>query len=275
MVREEQIQIPNITYLSVITVMVLLAYSAIPFLNYPEREISYELLGIVFTFNYNFANLISLINAGLAAAGTDWMIRSHPKLSSKRTIHHWILPALSAWILGFPLNTMEPDIQWWVVLILGGIFIVFILIAEYIVVDFSDNLHPLASTALSAFSYAILLFLFVAIKAAEIRLFLAFPILFISMFLVILRNFYLRFNQKWMWLQAVVISLAVAEIGIGLHYWPISPIVYGLLLMGIGYAISNSIAAVKEGFSVQFAWIEGVIMFSVISGLAFYYWIFG
>ena len=151
--------LPETNRLSVITATIFLAYALIPFVDLPSQQISLQLPGFLFQLEINFGTIVSILVAILAAAGTDWLIQGHPPQPASARLPNWLLPALTAWVIGVPLTTLEVSAQWWAVFALGGLLFVLVLLAEYIVVDPEDDRFAPASVGLIAVSFALYLVL--------------------------------------------------------------------------------------------------------------------
>ena len=266
--QEDHQHLPNTNRLSVLAASVLLAYSLLPFITLPERELVLGVAGIVFNFRINFATLIAIISAGLAASGTDWLLRDHPRLGRQQTFQHWLLPALTAWVIGVPLHSLTVGLQWWAVFAFGGLLLVLVLVAEYIAVDSSDTRHAPAAVGLTAVSYALFLILTIALAGASARLYVLIPAISLAIFFVTLRSMYLRLNGRWCVAWAFGIAAIVSQISVALHYMPIQPLRFGLLVLGLAYALASVAGAVEEGRSWRTLWVEPAIMLAVLWGLA-------
>jgi hypothetical protein len=265
---EEHQHLPDTNRLSVLAATILLAYALTPFLNIPENSLEINLPGVVFYFNLSIATIISLLVAGLAAVGSDWIVRDHPGLGKQNTMQHWLLPALTAWVIGVPLSTLKVGPQWWAVFAFGGLLLILVFVAEYIVVDLSDIRHAPASVGLTALSFALYLILAIAVRAAGMRLYLLLPALVIPLALVCLRTLYLRLGGRWCIKWAVGIALVIGQIAVGLHYWPVSPLAFGLILLGPSYAITSIAGSLEENHSWRTSWIEPLVMLTILWGLA-------
>jgi hypothetical protein len=53
-----------------------------------------------------------------------------------------------------------------------------------------------------------------------------------------------------------------------LYYWPVSPLQYGLILLGPAYAATSLSAAMEEGRAQMALWLEPALMLGVVWGLA-------
>jgi hypothetical protein len=259
--------LPDANRLSIVSATILLGYAFTPFVNLPPRLISLQLPGFLFQLQINFTSIVSVIVAILAAAGTDWVIQGHPHQEGKSRLPHWLLPALTAWSIGIPLTTLQPSPQWWVVFALGGLLFVLVLVAEYIVVDINDIRHAPASVGLTAVAFALYLVLAISLRAAGVRLYLLILALTPTVFLVATRALFLR-SGHWHPAWAFGIALVIAQIATGLHYWPLKPLTFGLVLVGLAYALTSLAGNIEEGRPSRKIWQEPVIMIAVIWGLA-------
>lgn len=267
-VQEESRFLPEVNRLSVLASVIMLAYAVMPFVAFITRDITLWVVGVEFVFRLNFSTIISILTAVMAAAGMNWLLEDHPYFSRKSGWQHWILPALTAWVIGVPLRTLSVGLQWWAVFAFGGLLLVLVFLAEYIVVDLSDVRHTIASLGLTTVSFALYLVISIAVRAADWRVYLLAPALAIPMFLVSMRALYLRLDGRWCVAWAVGISLFVGQLAVALHYWPITPLTFGLVILGPAYALTNLAIAVEEERSWRTMWIEPVVMLFLIWGLA-------
>lgn len=268
--QEEHQYLPNMDRLSVLTASILLAYAMLPFIKIPDRNLVFSFLGIIFVFKANFSTVISIISVGLAAAGTDWLLRDHPRLGNQRTFQHWLIPAFTSLVIGVPLSYLTVGWQWWAVFAFGGALLVLVLVSEYIAVDPYDTRHGPASVSLTAVSYALLLILMIALAAAGTRLYLMLPAFILSIFLVSLRTLFLRLSGRWCFRWAAGITLVIAQVATALHYWPLSPLRYGLLILGLAYGLVSLAGSLEEGRPWRAMLVEPLAMLAVLWGLAIF-----
>ena len=245
--------------LSILVATILLAYAIIPFVTTPSGQFKITISGILFNLPINFATIVSFVAAAMAVVGTDWLLQTHPGYSGKTRITHLFLPGLTAWVIGVPLSRLQVGPGWWVVYGLGGALLVLVFIAEYIAVDLQDVRIVPAGIGLTALSFALYLVLSVAIRGAGVRLYLVLAGITPTMFLVALRTLYLRLNGKWCWSWAIGLSLVVAQLGLGLHYLPLSPLRYGLILTGAAYSLTSLAGSFVEERSGRGLWLDPVV----------------
>ena len=168
--------LPDINRLSILIAIILLVYALSPFINIPSSEISFSIFGVLFDFQVNFKTYVSILTPFFAAAGTVWLLSTHPHNPRDRNLlHHAILPALTTWVIGLPLNRLSQGPQWWVVFALGSTLLLVVILAEYLVVDTKNEQYAIASGALKALSFALYFFLTIALRASGMRLYLIKP----------------------------------------------------------------------------------------------------
>ncbi len=265
---EKTTYLPDADRLSILSAAILLAYAASRFVEIPPRELGVQLPGFYLAVELNIHTVVALLVAGLTATGADLLLRDHPAMANKRTFEHWLLPALTAWTLGIPLNQLPVGLQWLISFAIAGVLLMLVLVAEYIAVDPEDERYPLASAALTAVSYALFLILAIVLQSAGFRLFLILPALLLAAGLVSLRTLHLRLNGRWLYLPTLAIVVIMAGIISAFHYWPLSPITYGLLILGPAYSLTSLIGALSEGQPLRRAIIEPVVVISVVWGFA-------
>ncbi len=259
---------PRTEQLSIIAAVILLSYALMPFIQITPREISFVFLGVMINFRLDFTLVISFIAAGLAISGMDWLLRDHPQAIGMPLYPHYLLPGLTAWVIGIPLGLLEVSIQWWVVFALGSLLLLSVLIAEYISLDSRDSRYPPALMVLSAVSYGLFLTMTIAIRASGMRLYLILFTLVPTLALLCLRIFLLRMGEQWKIEWAVAITMVIIQIAIGLHYLPLSPIRYGLVLLGPTYALTSLAARMDENKPFFQRITEPVIMLILFWSLA-------
>jgi hypothetical protein len=255
--------IPNINHLSVVSAAIMLAFALTQLVSFPERRLATTIFGIVIEITLDFSSVIILLTVILAAAGIDWLIRFHPEHLQYNNrlayIRHWIMPVLTTLVIGIALNSASGGAFWWVIFGFGSVLLIAVFIAEYNIVSTDELRHPLAVVGLTALSFALLLLLTIASSSANLRLYVRLPVLTLGLIMVISRALYLRLGE-WHTGWALICSLVIAEIAVGLHYLPLSPIQYGALLVGIAYALTSILTAIKESRQNLAFWFEPLAM---------------
>jgi hypothetical protein len=260
--------LPDADRLSVLAATVLLAYALARLVDIPSRLVSIQLPGLYLAFPINVRTFVSLLVAGLIATGADWLLHDHPALNKRRTIEHWLLPALTAWVIGLPLFQMPLGPLWWIGFALGAALLMLVMVAEYIAIDPDDIRQPAASAGLTAVSFALFLALTVSLRYAEVRLFQILPALILAGYLVSLRTLHLRLHGRWLFVSSGIVALLVGQLTAALHYWPLSPVSYGLALLGPAYGLTSLIGSMEEGAPPGQAVVEPLIVLAVVWGAA-------
>jgi hypothetical protein len=261
--------LPDIDLLSILAAMIVLAYTLERFIDLPSWQISRQLPGLYIELNINVTMITSLLVACMTAAGANWLMRGHPASQGKVALQHAILPALTALVIGIPLSRVPVGIGWWLGLISGTFILVLVIIAEYIAVDLEDIRLPFANAALSAVSFALFLLLAGALRAAGVRLLFITPALILADWLVSLRVTNLRLHGEWTIYESAIIALMIGQIAAAFYYWPLSPITFGLVLLGPSYALISLFCNLIEEKPVRQVIFEPIISIVIAWGAAF------
>jgi hypothetical protein len=267
----ERAYLPEPTRVSVLTAAVLLAFAMTRIISAPHIDVSIPLVGIVVAFSLNLNLVIVLLTAGLTATGMDWLLHTHPSLEKGETREHWLLPTLTVLVIGIALNTLPKTPVWWLGFGVGAGLLLVVFLAEYVVVDPTDARYPVATSILTVLAFVIFLILAAAIKTANARLIMVVPALFLAGGLAALRTLHLRLNERWEPAWAAGIGLVAAQLGAALHYLPLTPVRFGLVLLAPVYALTLLGVNLLEGAPFRRALAEPVVMLSVFWGLAIWF----
>ena len=256
--------LPDADRLSILSATILLAYTLARFIQFPSQEIGVQLPGLYLAFTPNIYTIIALIVAGLTATGANNILHTHPLLGSERTIGHWILPALTAWVIGLPLFQLPLSPLWWLGFTLGGALLMGVLVAEFITVYPDDARYLTASIGLITVAFALFLALTIALRIVGTRLLMIVPALALAAGLVSLRVLHLRQHEKWQYANAAVTALVIGQFAAAFHYWPLSPVSYGLVVLGLAYSLTSFLGNLAEGEKIRQAIIEPLIVLIII-----------
>ena len=255
--------VPDANRIGVLTATVLLTFALTRILPAPEFTISLQLPGFYFGIPLTIGTAMTLLAAGLTATGMDWLLRPHPGLNGKATLEHWLLPTLTALVVGTDL-TLLPEIKsWWVGFAASATLLILVFLAEYIVIEPSAPSYATARAGLTALSYALFLILTIFLRLAGVRLILLIPVLFLTGGLISLRILHLDGADRWDFPWAAGIGLVCAQIGASLHYWPVAPLQLGLILTGVLYALTAFSAEVTEGIPLRRAALAPAVIVAI------------
>jgi hypothetical protein len=266
----EQKYFPDSNRVGILTSTVLLAFALTRLIRAPEFNLELQLPGFLLTLPLNISTAMSLLTAGLTATGMDWLVRGHPSLKSRNTFQWWLLPTLTTIVISVPLSILPDGIAWWIGFAIGGAFLFLIFLAEYTVVDAGAPYYALSIAVLTAISYTLFFILSVALRYSGARLYIIVPGLFLAAGLANLRIMHLRLSGRWEYVWAIGIAFVCIQIASGLHYWPLSPIQFGLMLIGPLYGLTNLAINVIEDLPARRAVLETVVAAALCWGLAIF-----
>lgn len=266
----EQKYLPDSNRVGVLTSTVLLAFALTRLIRSPEFNLQIQLPGFFILLPINLTTVMTVITAGLTATGMDWLLRGHPALRGRPTFQWWILPTLTTFVIGIPLSILPDGAAWWTGFAVGGVFIFFVFLAEYLVVDADSPYYSASMAGLIAISYTLFFILAVAVRYSGARLYLLIPGLFAAAVLASLRILHLRFSGRWEYAWALGIGLICIQIASGLHYWPVSPIQFGLMLVGPLYGLTNLASNLGEDQPAARAAFEPAVATALCWGLAIF-----
>ena len=260
---------PDIDRISVLTATVLLTFVLARLLNITAYLVRFQLFGFNIRFDVDLRIFIILLASGLTATGMDWLLKSHPLIKKKkRTLDHWLVPMLMALVLGMPLYLLEVGTLWWVGFGIGGLLLVLVFWAEFVVVSPGDTNYAFAMVVLTVLSFALYLILAMVLRYGDVRLFFLWPIIFLATFLVSIRTLHLRLGGRWEVAWALGTALVASQLAAGLHYFPVTPIYYGMILLSVLYGLTTFVASLLEGIPVRRAAVEPGVMLVLLLALS-------
>ena len=253
--------LPDINRISVLTATVLLAFALTRLLETTTYLVGFQVFGLLIRFDMDLRIIIIILASGLTATGMDWLLKSHPLIEKKEsTLAHWLVPMLMALVLGMPLYLLRMNPLWWAGFGIGGFLLVLAFWAEYIVVSPGDLNYPAAVVVLTVLSFALYLILAMILRYSSARLFFLLPVIFIATFLVSVRTLNLRLGGRWEIAWGLGVALVGVQLAAGLHYLPIAPIYYGMILLAVLYGLTTLVASLLEGIPLRRAAVEPGIM---------------
>ena len=267
---DERKYLPNTDQLGVLISTILLAFALSHLIEAPKNNVPIQLPGFFFPVPLDMPTAMRLLTAGLAATGMDWLLRSHPALHKRATFQWWILPTLTTFVVSVPLSILPHGAPWGIGFVIGGVLIFFVFLAEYIVVDPGAPYYTTAIAGLTAISYTLFFILAVALRYSEARLYILLPALFLAAGLASLRMLHLRFSGRWEYAWSAGIAFVCVQIAAGLHYWRLSPVQFGLMLVGPLYGLANLASNLGEDQPARRAAIEPVMAMALCWGVAFF-----
>lgn len=269
--QENRSHLPSADRMGMLIASVLLTFALTRFIQSPGLTLSLSLPGFYYAFPITLGSFLTLSAAALTAAGMDWLTRDHPAAKERSNREHLLLPTLTAFVMGTPLSLLANTPAWWTGFVFGAVLLTAVCIAEYISIDPATPSYGFARAGLTAVAYALFLVLVTSLRFSGARMVLVIPSAFIVAGLISLRILHLDGADRWDFPWAIGIGLVCAQIGAGLHYWPLSPVQFGLALTGPLYAltmVSVSLAdntplrraVIGPAIAVGLAWVAAVFL---------------
>ena len=228
--------------LSIVLAFITLAMGFIYFFPAAGNVPTGNFFGFILNLQFDVYTLLIAFLTLLALAGTIWVLQAYPKTQGEKQdfwqlLPQCILPIMSVFVFSFALRGMERNNVWWVVYAMGSVLFGIILAAEFYAQEINTVHHPLTTIGLIGLSHALFLILAVVAKTIPLRIYVIFPLVFLASGFTALRTIYLRLRGGWRLDYALAIALISGQIAIGLHYFFLNPVQYGLLLTGALYAL--------------------------------------
>jgi len=267
---QEQRYLPDANRVGVLTSTVLLAFALSHLIQSPEFNLEIQFRGFFLLIPLNLSTVMSVLTAGLTATGMDWLVRGHPSLNARTTFQWWLLPTLTTFVIGVPLSILPDGIAWWIGFAVSGSILFVVFLAEYIVVDPGAPYYAISMAVLTAISYTLFFILAVALRYSSARLYIIGPALFLAAALASLRILHLRLTGRWEYAWSIGIGFVCVQIAAGLHYWPVSPIQFGLMLIGSLFGLTDLAVNLAEDEPARRAALEPAVVIAICWGLAIF-----
>lgn len=258
--RVQERYLPDPNRVGVLAAAVLLTYALTRLVNAPGFTLAIQLPGFYLSYPLTLGTAMTVMAAGLTASGMDWLLHGHPALHGRNTLEHWLLPALTAFIIGVLLDNLPPGSVWWAAFVIGSGLLISVFMAEYVAVDPGAPTYALSAAGLIALSYTLFLLFVIALEIGGARLFLSLPAIFLAAGLVTLRTLHLRLGGRWEFPWAIGVGLITAQLAAGLHYWPLTALQLGLILLGPLYALTALAYSLNQDVPLRSAFAEPAII---------------
>jgi hypothetical protein len=234
---------PQLDHLSSLAALVLLAYGLVRIINLPTLSTNVVVAGLVIPLTINTQLIMLSLAAALAVVGADWLVRSHPRaVFDGPPLRHWIIPGLAALGVGGLLTRLPEGGPLWLGLASGAGLLLAVFIGEFVVVEPADPRYGLATFWLRTLAYVLLMESFFVLRATEVRAVYAIPLIFLAGAAVSWRLLSFDHTDLLPWPYPLTVGWVGAQIALGLHYWPISPLRDALVLALVIY-LADTFAA--------------------------------
>lgn len=262
--QENRSYFPSLDRMGMLIASVLLTFALTQLIQSPRLTLTLELPGFYFAFPLTLGTFMTLFASALTAAGMDWLTREHPSLGEASNRKNLLLPTLTTFVMGTPLALLAGQSSWWMGFVLGAVLLTAVCVAEYISINPNAPAYAFARAGLTAVAFALFLILLTSLRYSGARMILLVPAVFIVAGLISLRILYLDGSDRWDFPWAIGIGLICAQLSAGLHYWPLSPIQFGLAITGPLYALTTLSANLAENIPLR----RAVVWPAVVLGMA-------
>ncbi len=261
--------LPNRERLSAVMAMILLSYVAARFVQLPGQILALDLAGIYLPLQININTALAILVAGLTAAGADWLIQAEAADDRSR-FRHWLLPAMTAWVLGLMLANLPFNAEWWLAFGFCALLLLAVILAEFATSSPDNRFYAISTQALTFLTFGLFLILAITTRAVALRLYLALPAVALGVLTAASRLQLLRPAQSWQPLPVAASAFVCIQIAAAIHYLPVSPLGYGLALLGLLYALNHYWLGLSSGDEMTQTLREALIPLGVFWLLAFF-----
>ena len=240
---------PRTDQLSTLTAVIGIGYSVSRFLHFPARILEATLFGSPISVRVDGQLILLLLLTALITTGTDVLMRSHSRLRHNpldlRPLCHWIVPALTALIAGLLLNGLAEGSTWLLGMLVGVAVLVFVLVAEYAVIDPAHLAFSQMQIGLTLLAYLVALvwFSWVAQLAARGALSATSTLLIGGLVSFRLLHLYAIPALQAAW-NGLAVGLLLAELMWVLGYWALPPLVIGAWLLVV---LHLAVGLIRQG----------------------------
>ncbi len=233
-----------------------------------SRTWTVSVFGLAVTVPLGAAGLVALFIVLFALSGVDWLLQDHPLYGEIR--HRWVyavMPVLTAWTLEMALLFTPPTFLWWVALVGGALFLVAVLVAEYVSVDPENPGYWMAQIGLTTLGFLLFFLLSLYAYASHWRLLWVMPVLTLTGGFIALRLFLLYSFGRFCWLETVVITLLTSQALMVLYHFDMTALGYALSLTGWMYGLHTTLRNLREGAPLLEALRESLFVIAILGGL--------
>jgi len=250
-------------------ITVLLAHAAGQTIPLPAYQNTLILFNVVLHVEISLAGGLAVLAALLTISGMDNLLQGHPGLENQPTPPHWILPGLTAWAIQFPLRFFLSDYRWIGVLLVEGLLLGCVIWAEFVSVNYQDSRNAVAAPGLTAYAFALLLWLAYTLKSADARLLILLMLFSPIIAGISFRSINLRTGKRQL-LPALGMALVSGQWITMAHFLPLTPISFGLVILAPAYALTILLGNLAEGIAARKSWFEPLAALLLLWGLAWW-----
>jgi hypothetical protein len=259
---------------SVIVAAILIGTVLLGILEIPPRVFQFRPLGTPLTFNVTATWAVSALLVGLACAGTEAVLRTHPMVRRgivERTFPNWILPALTTLALTVLLPRSPDVLNWLLGLVIGGGILAWLILMSYEIIPLGTpretSIAATAQLGLRLAAYPLALILFSSIYRTRLRsLVTGTAVAAVAALLSLSILYFIGPGRQPLgrtFFNSGIIGLILGETTWALNYWQADAMTVGVLLMILFYVLTG---IVREYTRAGIRW-RTVAEFLVVAAL--------
>lgn len=258
---------PDRDRLSTLAALVVLTFTLLRVTSLPTAGWEIAIAGLQVRLEINTTVVMLALAAGLAVAGADWLLEGHPSAQGRRRVEHWVLPGLAAFGLGMIVARLPDGPPLWLGLVACATGLVAALYAEFLAVDPADPRRDLAAIGLHGLGHLLLLQVAFALRALGMRAAFQVPLLFLTVAAVLWRLLCLQGDRTQAPRHALLGAWITAQVGWGLHYWPVRPLTSALFIALVAYLAQGASLDLQQGNALRDRWPEyaGVSALAIVA----------
>ncbi len=232
--------------ISVLVWVLVFGFGLSLLLRIPTTEISFRAFGSPTQLELTTTTIMAMVLAIAASAGTEGLIRLHPKRQANRlglTWAYWALPAAISIITVVLLPSIPTRLLQIVVILTAGVLLMVALYSLYATVEPGQPGFRRARFWLDALAYGVALLLFLFVYQSRTRSLLSGTL--IAMTATLLAVELLRTSThetRHVLMYSAVVGLLLGEMTWALNYWPLLPGLTGGLLLLLSFYLAVGIA---------------------------------
>jgi hypothetical protein len=240
---------PGVDYrdrISVATWVVVFGLGVSLLLEIPTTQITFRALGSPITLSLSAGNVMALLLAVAAAAGTESIVRLHPRFPRRHrsaTWAYWALPMAIASITVVLLPLVPTRLLQVIVMLVAGGLLAVAFYSLYATVEPGQPGFRRARFALDALSYGAALLLFLFVYQTRTRSLLSGTLVSLTATLLAIEILRTSTSKTSLVLiYGAVVGLLLGQITWALNYWPLLPGLTGGLLLLLSFYLAVGIA---------------------------------
>lgn len=246
--RQSKTELSQVDYrdrISVVTWVIVFGLGLSLLLEIPTTVITFRALGSPVSLPLSVTTLMAMTLAVVAAAGTESVIRLHPRLHAQQgsmTFAYWALPAAIAIITVVLMPQVPTQLLRVIVMLAAGGLLALAFFSLYATVEPGQPGFRRARLTLDALAYGAALLLFLFVYQTRTRSLLSGTLVAMTATLLAIEILRTATTQtRLVLIYGLITGLILGEITWALNYWPLLPGLTGGLLLLLSFYLAVGI----------------------------------